>query len=177
MRRLLPLVAVGILLVGFVGVLCVTQATNRSPTSAEAPTNGEFVRGFAQSIGLANQSTSPSQALVTLRAGGMLGSEPINLDAPLTEGLVARLSQGVKLAVATNNPDREFSRIEANTYFSVFGTALAGSSTGGTGTTPGMVNGSMFQPDDVDHERNPNAADPRERGKGKKVGLSNHFPF
>jgi len=57
MKRTLPLIAVGLLLAGIVGVVAATQANSRKAVN-DTPTVGEFVRMYARSVGLAGERTS-----------------------------------------------------------------------------------------------------------------------
>ena len=184
MRRVLPLFAVGLLLVGIVGVFSVTQATG-GKLAGDTPTVGEFVVRYARTVGLAGDRTSAEDALGALRASGMVGTSPVSLDSRLTEGDVVRLTSSANLGIASRNASKEFTRVQTNTFFSVFGTSLKGS--GGAGTVGASLNNpghdkkdTTIGTNDCPPDTNPNSCkgvDPRTRGKGKKKGLSNHFPF
>ncbi len=161
MKRVLPLVAVALLLIGFAGVFAVDKPI----------TVGDFALRYAKALRLAGEGSTPDQALEALRAAGVLNAEKLRLDARLTEGDVVLISESMNLGIATDNPEREFSLSQTDTFFEVFGSAL---------TLDTMNSELVLTPEEDAHKvktRNPNAADPRLRGKGKKKGLSAHFPF
>jgi len=181
MKRTLPLIAVGLLLAGIVGVVAATQANSRKAVN-DTPTVGEFVRMYARSVGLAGERTSAEDSLGALRTSGMIGTSPLSLDSRLTEGDVVRLTTGANLGISTQNASREFTRAQTNTFFSVFKSSLSGPPAQGiTPVGSSSITGSVVNTIDSDcpSGTNPNnciGTDPRDTGKGKKVGLSNHFP-
>lgn len=177
MRRVLPLFAVGLLLVGLVGVFAVTHATG-SKVAYDTPSIGEFVARYAQSVGLAGDRTSPEEALGALRASGLVGTSPVSLDSRLTEGAVVRLTESANLGISSRNPTREFSRAQTNTFFSVFSSSLQGVALGSNGNGKGRgTDASVSTCPPLTNPNNCKGVDPRTRGKGKKKGISNHFPF
>ncbi len=178
MRKMLPLLAVAILLVGFAGVFAVTQADREAKTpavtKASSPTVGEFLVRYARTMRLAGESSTPEQALMALQAAGVLGSARWDLHAALTEGAVVRISETMMLGLESENRDRAFSRRQTDTFFEVFNPVLENGQLGDPNNPFILLEAAGH---DVGHPRNPKAADPRERGKGKKLGLSPHFPF
>ncbi|HET6373350.1 MAG TPA: hypothetical protein VFG76_08585 [Candidatus Polarisedimenticolia bacterium] len=188
MKRVLPLVTAGLLLAGGAAGFAVTGGGQQVPNRREliAPTIGEFVLQYARTARLVGSDATADQALEALRATGMIGREPVALSAPLTERDVVQLTRNLKLGLATQSPDRRFSREQADTFFSVFGSVLAGGKGGkihgegilaGTASTSGS-GGQDANDDDDDHGDDDfnNGADPRTKGKGKKKGLSPDDP-
>ncbi len=182
MKRVLPLVAVAILLIGVAGVFAVSQANQQAQAraSAIAPPTGEFIVRYARAMRLAGETTTPIQALEALRAAGAMGDEELNLDSPLTEGDVVRISEKMKLDLSTESPGREFSRRQADVFFEVFEPVLAHGRIGEAGNMLLLTQGDALAQNNK--ERNPNAANPLEKGsergqERKRRGLSPHFPF
>src|SRR6266571_1978961 len=192
-RRVLPLFAVGLLLVGLVGVFSVTQATSTSKSAGarlDTPTVGEFVVRYARAVGLAGDRSTPEEALGALRASGLVGTSPVSLDARLTEEDVVRLTERMNLGIASESPTKEFSRLQTNTFFSTFGSSLKNpgtnknnSNANGSGNGNSGSNGSLHGNKEGQENQNcgpnsnnGNGTDPRCRGNGTKIGLSNHFP-
>jgi hypothetical protein len=177
---------------GVAGGYAITQAKLQAGVQAEpaAPTVGEFAVRLASQMKLTKEVATPEQALTALRAAGLVGGEPLNLGAPLTESTVVRLTNPLKLGLTTQSPDRQFSREQTNTFFSVFAGALrqGAGRTSGAGSLGGVralaaassiMNGSE-PPDDGGQGAGPcgdsKGANPCERGRGKKKGLSPDDP-
>jgi len=179
---------------GVAGGYAITQAKLSAGVQAEpaAPTVGEFALRLASQMKLTNEVATPEQAIAALRTAGLMDREPLNLGAPLTERAVVRLTNPLKLGLTTQNPDRGFSREQTNTFFSVFaGTLRQGSGrTRGVGSLGGVqalwvassiMNGSEPAADDdggegADPCGDDHGANPCERGRGKKIGLSPSDP-
>lgn len=118
--------AIGIFAVG----AAVTLAVPRSAPGGQAagnlssgPTVGDFVLKYAGALGLAGQSSNPEEARGALRKAGIIGTEPLDLGAPLTEGDVVRLSRS-QLRVTTASPERLFTYKKVAEFFDVFGPDL-----------------------------------------------------
>ncbi|HET9481014.1 MAG TPA: hypothetical protein VFP98_04590 [Candidatus Polarisedimenticolia bacterium] len=132
--------------------------------AAEQPTVGDFITRYAQTMNLAQDPTQ-EEALALLRGAGLIGAEEIDLSAPVTEGLVVDVSVRSGLAISSRSPEKPISSRQMNRYFSAFGSKIAG----------GPQWGAFAAGENA--VRPPNAADPRTKGRGKKKGLSPHFPF
>jgi len=164
---------------GIAGGYAITQAKLPAGVPAEpvAPTVGEFAVRLASQMKLTTEVATPEQALAALRTAGLVDGEPLSLGAPLTERMVVRLTNPLKLGLTTQSPDRQFSREQSDTFFSVFSGALRQGvgRTSGAGSLGGaralaaastIMNG-VEPPDDGGQ-----GADPLTKGKGKKKGLS-----
>jgi len=145
------------------------------------PTVGEFAVRLAQQLKLLGEIATPDQAVAALRTTGVLDSEPLNVRKPLTEREVVRMTSTLKLGLTTQNPDRRFSSAQTDTFFTVFSPAFQQGGSGRIVGTESLVGAralaaasSIMNGSRPPHDRN--GADPRTKGKGKKKGLSAHFP-
>ena len=126
MRRVLTLVAVGILFFGVAGVFSVAQTGIRAgqeEVTAGLPI-GDFLVRYAQATGLAGDSATPEQAFANLQAAGLISGD-WSLEGALTEGDVVRISESMQLGIATESPDQKLSSDKVDTFFQVYGSALA----------------------------------------------------
>ena len=183
MRRVTPLLTAALFLVGVMGGYATTQGEQPAGVQAmtTTPTAGEFAVRLAQKMKLVGEAATTEQAVAALRTAGLLDREPLNAGAPLTEREVVRMTSTLKLGLITQSPDRHFSIEQTDTFFTVFGSALQQSGVGridATGSLGGAralaAASSIMNGSGPPHDRN--GADPRTKGKGKKKGLSAHFP-
>jgi hypothetical protein len=93
-----------------------------SALAAEPYTTGEFVKRFAEARNL--DATDPGIAATSLRNVGVDLPQDINLDARLTESDVVKISRAAGLRVTSSNPNRLFTREQAESYFFAFSDEL-----------------------------------------------------
>ena len=121
--------------------------------SAAEITVGGFLQEIARTKKLATTDAATAQAAI--RAAGV-DLPPLVLDRPLTEGDVAAISRSLGLRVTTTRPDAPFDGGRVDDFLATFGPTIAKPQ----GEDPP---GPYPRPD--------GAADPAEKGKGKKKGL------
>ncbi len=176
MKRAIPFVAAAALLVGSAPGRVVGAATGSAPPIVqEGPSVGEFVLRYAQSMRLVPGEATPDQAVAALRKAGALETSPIVMSAALTEADVVRVSKGLKLGLTTRAPERRFTRDQVDTFFAVFGPALAKGQPGRPGNAAllaGGLSADAGSDGDDDDDDFGDGADPLTKGKGKKKGLS-----
>jgi len=187
MKRTPVFVATPAKIVGLVGVgLVITllaaprTALSAQPPAAPAPTVGEFVVRYAEAMKLVPAGATPDLALAALSAANVVDAAGLNLGAALTEGDVVRLTERMKLGIASTNPARTVSHGQVDIFLNVFGPALASGQVGnprnGSNATSFSAVSSSAGAGPPDN-RPPEAADPASKGSGKQTGLSPHFPL
>lgn len=141
---------------------------------ADTPSVGEFLVQYAQTMRLAGESATADVALAALLAAGAVADRTFELKAPLSEGDVVRITSSMNLGISTEKPDQPFTKAQVLTFFTIFAPVLQNGHIGDPNNLLLLGVGSGCPPACNTH--NGKGADPRTRGKGRKEGLSNHFP-
>jgi hypothetical protein len=172
------LLAIGIFAVGAAVTLAVPGGSpggQAAGTLSSGPTVGDFVLKYAGALGLAGQNSKAEEARGALRKAGIIGSEPLDLNAPLTEGDVVRLSSS-QLRVTTESPERLFTHKKVAEFFDVFGSDLKQFARRGSQASASSSSGSMPVPSGDDVFAIKDVPGNGGKGKGKGKGQSPHEP-
>src|SRR5262245_48367268 len=105
------------------------------PMGAYAESTGSQVdvRGFLTAYAGALKIELPRNAdagtlLAALKARGVKLDERIDLSKPLEQGDVARIGRANGLRISTSSPERAFTSLEVDEFFTTYGWILAGMS-------------------------------------------------
>ncbi len=121
------------------------------------PTTGEFLRQIAQARHL--DALNGPDAVRLLRESG-IQLPALTLTGPLTEGRVAAISRSLGIVVTTSRPDAPFNSNAAAAFLDLMATQAPAPEQSTTSGEPGPY-----------PRPNDQAADPRNKGRGKKKGL------
>lgn len=128
---------------------------------APTPTFDDFLLRVAEAKGL--DATDGATARADLARQGVALPD-VAPRAPLTEAHVAAVSRSLGIAVRTRSPESPFASDSVERYFAVFGREIRSSGDPSAASESNEDTGPYPRP-------NEKAADPAERGKGKKKGL------
>lgn len=177
MRLLVPTAIVALIFASISPTSAAGEKSGGGSGSAEMTDTlsvGEFLVQYAQTMRLAGENTTAEVALAALLAAGAIADGTFELKAPLSEGDLVRITNSMNLGISTDKPDRLFTKAQVLTFFTFFAPVLQNGRIGDPNNLLLLGVGNGCPP--ACNPNNGKGADPRTRGKGKKEGLSNHFP-